>query len=48
MATLACGALAGGLLHVGPGPGWALVVVLVLLAGAAVVAGKAGLAGRTA
>ncbi len=46
VASLACGALVGGLLHAGPGPGWVLVVVLVLLAGVAVAARKAGQAGQ--
>ncbi|WP_374776941.1 DUF1275 domain-containing protein [Streptomyces sp. NBC_01310] len=48
VASLACGALVGGLLHAGPGPGWVLVVVLVLLAGAAVAAGRAYRAGQAA
>uniref|UniRef100_A0AAU2K382 DUF1275 domain-containing protein n=1 Tax=Streptomyces sp. NBC_00049 TaxID=2903617 RepID=A0AAU2K382_9ACTN len=44
VAALACGALAGGLLHAGPGPGWVLVVVLALLAAVAVAARRSGAA----
>ncbi|MFD9677521.1 YoaK family protein, partial [Streptomyces sp. NPDC059981] len=42
VAVLACGALAGGLLHTGAGPGWVLALVLVLLAGVAAAAGRQG------
>ncbi|MFD9408164.1 YoaK family protein [Streptomyces sp. NPDC059989] len=41
VAILACGALVGGLLHSGPGPGWVLGAVLVLLAAVAVAAARA-------